>query len=812
MKKVFNIRNLTILIVIVSLILFLYSVFVREINVYVTYISLFLVGSGITLLISFIFTNNTTKRTKWLEERLKLWNSISYKVKVAGEKTFRDMPVGIIVYNDEKVIEWANNYAKQIFSCPTLVEKEMSRLNKELYNKILLYESFDIELYDKIFSCEVIKNDNIVFLLDKTDLRSLEKVYDSKILGMGIINLDNLDQALSVLDPQEKIVQISNIMGILAEWCDIHKIYLRGYSEEQYLIILPKAKVEELMREEFKVINDVYEYCTKENLKITVSIGLACYDIPIVDLATKTDELLNLALQRGGNQAVVGMDKDISYFGGKTNSIENRSPIYVRVKTEELVDLIQKSSNVVIMSHSDMDADAFGSSIAMHKLVRSYEKECKIVFDEKNIDQTVSIVYSEIKKEHINLMDMFVLPHEAMNLIGDETLLIVMDCQYEHMVTNPRLIKKAKRLAILDHHRRSTSAINEYQFLYNQTSASSTVELVIEMYEFVNHEIEFTQMEASLMMMGVIVDTSNLMYRTSYRTYNILGRLQKRGAEIAKVQRYLRENFDKYVERMTILSNLEIVFGNYGIAVCSEEDIYQRQFLAKIADNVITINNIKAAFCIGKIGENEVGISARSLDETNVQTIMEKLGGGGHFNNAATQIVGKTLEEVKNDLIEVLRKNEPSEEKEMKIILTKDVKGKGKKGDIVDIPAGHANYLIKSDQAMLATPDNIKMAEDKNAKEKELAEKHLQEMRKLKEVIEVSPIKVLVKTGKEGKLFGSVSTKQIVDEFKDTYDIVLDKRKIVYDKDIDALGTYKIPIQLHKEVQAVITVYVTEKE
>ncbi len=152
-------------------------------------------------------------------------------------------------------------------------------------------------------------------------------------------------------------------------------------------------------------------------------------------------------------------------------------------------------------------------------------------------------------------------------------------------------------------------------------------------------------MEASLMLLGVIVDTSNLMYRTSYRTYNVLGKLQMKGAEIAKVQRFLRENFDKYVERMTILGNMEIIDGKYGIAVCPEEDIHQRQFLAKIADNVITVNTIKAAFCIGRIADNEIGISARSLDEANVQTIMEKLGGGGHFNNAACQITDITLEE-----------------------------------------------------------------------------------------------------------------------------------------------------------------------
>jgi len=811
MKKVFTFRNFIFLISIISLGFFLFSILVEEVNKYLTYISLVIFGISAASVYNLIIKDSSAKRTKWLESRLKLWNSISYKVKLAGEKSFSEMPVGIIVFNEEKMIEWANSYAKKIFLSP-LVEREIVNLNKDLYNKILLYNVFDIDLYDHIYSCTVLRDDNILFLVDKTDLKSLERKYEARTLGIGIINLDNLDQALSVLDPQEKTMQISNIMGILADWCNTHQIYLRGYTEEQYLIIMDRTQTEELIKEEFKVISDVHDYCAKENLRITVSIGIACEDKPILDLTQVASESLQLALNRGGNQAVVYIDGKTSFYGGKINSIESRSPIYVRVKTEDLVDLIKDASNVLVMTHADMDSDAFGSSIAMTKLVRSLDKECYTVFDEKSINETVSIVYSEIVREHLNLTDMFIKPKDALAKIEDDTLLIIVDCQYEHMLTDSRIYRKAPKVAILDHHRRSNPAITEYVFLYNQTSASSTVELVVEMYEFLDEEIELTPMEASLMMMGVIVDTSNLMYRTSYRTYNVLGKLQLRGAEIAKVQRFLRENFEKYVERMTILSNLEIIDDKYGIAICNSEDIYQRQFLAKIADNVITINNIKAAFCIGKIGENEIGISARSLDETNVQTIMEKMHGGGHFNNAATQIVGITIEEAKAQLLEVLKNNDSGENENMKIILVKDVKGKGKKGDIIDIPSGHANYLIKSKQAILATTDNIKLLEAENEKEKELAEKNLQEMRKLKETLDVSPIKISVNVGKEGKLFGTVSTKQIVEEYKNQYGITLDKRKILSEKDIDALGTYKIPIQLHKDVLATIILHVVEKE
>lgn len=811
MKRLYNLRSLLISISIICLGFILYSLLGKEINRYLTYGAILLLGICITLIFNLIFQSGIMRRTNWLENRLKLWNSISYKVKIAGEKSFSDMPLGIIVFNDKKRIEWANDYAKSIF-LSELVEREIVNMSKELYNKILLYDTFDLDLYGRIFSCTLLRDDNILFMSDKTDLKSLERKYDERTLGIGIINLDNLDQALNILDAQEKTLHISNIMGIIANWCDSHQIYLRGYSEEQYLIIMDKSQTFELMNEKFKILDDIREYCSKENLRITASIGVACEDCSILNLTSLAEEQLMLALNRGGNQVVVYVDGNISYYGGKTNSIESRSPIYVRVKTEDLVDLVNESSNVYVMAHEATDADAFGASIAMTKLVRSLDKECYIVFDEKKIDQTVKIVYDEICREHMNLMDMFISPKEALSDIDEDTLLIVLDCQYEYMLIDERVYHKVKRVAVIDHHRRNNIAINEYLFLYNQTSASSTVELVVEMYEFLEHEIELTPMEASLMLLGVIVDTSNLMYRTSYRTYNVLGKLQMKGAENAKVQRFLRENFDKYVERMTILGNMEIIDGQYGIAICPEEDIHQRQFLAKIADNVITINRIKAAFCIGRIGENEIGISARSLDEANVQRIMEKLGGGGHFNNAACQIANISLDEAKDRLVEILKNSENEEGENMKVILVSDVKGKGKKGDIIDIPSGHANYLIKGKQAILATSDNIKLLEAQNEKEKEEAEKNLQEMRKLKEVLEASPISISVRVGKEGKLFGTVSTKQIVEEYKNQYDISLDKRKILHEKEIDALGTYKIAIQLHKDVKAIMTLNVIEKE
>ena len=457
-----------------------------------------------------------------------------------------------------------------------------------------------------------------------------------------------------------------------------------------------------------------------------------------------------------------------------------------------------------------MDADAFASSLEMAKIVDALGRTSKIVFDSNHIDTTVDLIYQQIQKQHTNILDYFISPKEAIQKMTDETLLILVDCQNEKILLDQRVYLKAKKVALIDHHRRSPHSISNYDFLYSQPSASSTVELVTELIEFIDENVEITSTIATWMLLGIMVDTNNLLYRTNHQTFQVLARLYQYGADSSLAKSYLREDFASYAKRTEILNNLETFLGRYGIAV-ADEKIYDRQSLAKIADSIVSFQNIDAGFAIGYIEKDVVGISARSITGVNVQVIMESLGGGGHFNNAAAQLVGVSLTDARNLLIEKIKTIDKGEDLIMKVILIKDVKGKGKVDDIIDVPAGHANYLIRSNQAIEATVDNLKKLEEKQLRLAKEQEKLLQEMRNLKVQVEQKPITIQVKVGKEGKLFGSVSTKQIVDEFKVQHNIELDKRKIIYDKDIDALGTYVIPIQLHKDVLAKITIHIVEK-
>lgn len=810
MKKLRKFQIIMLFLMLVSIgtlvYLFVYKPLPNEILVY---ISIFILGVTISYEIIVELALKSEKKTIFLEQKMKLWNNISYRVKGAGETAFNEMPLGIIVFDDDFVVEWSNNYAQEIFRSKSLNGKSFEHLNKQFALLVRARDKvFNITIYGRVFKVEHMLRDHVLYFTDITSETEIKDRYKRRTLALGVLNLDNLEGAFSSLDAQERSLHMSHIMGIITEWAKDYNMCFKGYSEDRYLLIMNYQIVQDLMTSEFSVLNKIQEYGEKEGVRITMSVGIACRDADPNQLVDEAHAQLELALNRGGNQAIVKVDDNITYYGAKSASFETRTEVYIRNKTVELVDLINNCDNVLVMGHKESDTDSFGASIAALKLVQSLNKDVKMVVDEELLDKTTTGIYEKIKSHYRGLFSDFITSHEAMKEVTDKTLLIIVDCQYQSLLMNEKLFRKIKNVAIIDHHRRNPDAIENYNFLYIQPSASSTVELVVEMYNYLENEVEVNSIEATWMLMGIYVDTNHFIYRTTEKTYRVLGMLSKYGAEMGNVQKFLREDLDEYVNKTAILNNLDVYNDGFGISVCDDK-IYERSFLAKIADNIITIDNIKASFCIGYISKDEVGISARSLDEVNVQVIMEKLGGGGHLNNAATQLYGVTLEEAKAKLIDVLKEMNKGDSY-MKVILTKDVKGRGKVNDLIEVASGYANFLLKNGSAIEGTPENIKQLELNKVKEQQAQEKHLHEMQELKAKIEKMTVSVGVKVGANGKLFGSVSTKEVVEAFKEQNKIELDKRKIHFDGTIDALGTYKIPIELHKDVTAIITLYVVE--
>jgi len=782
-------------------------------NMLYSYLAIAIFSTSIAALVINFVRRRQSELHRTMEKRLQMWDTITYRVRKAGESAFNELPVGIIVFNNHFDIEWANKYAKEMFMSP-LVERNIENISTELYNNLLRnIKSTKLNLYGQIYQVDYLPKDNIVYFRDVTEKVRLEQRYKNRTTAIGFLHLDNLEESMSMFDVQERADSMGKIISIIGKWADRHKFYMRAYSEERYLIILDFEQLQTIMEEKMSVLDEIKTVSqNNERIKVTLSIGIASNDIEMDDLSELASKQLELALSRGGDQAVININGETHFFGAKTVSTEKKSRVEVRYKSKELRDLFLKAGNILIMGHKALDADGFGAALGVYKIAISLGKDAKIVLDQEQIDPTVERILHSIKTEHIAMLDAIVSSKQAEKLITADTFLMVVDTQNESIVMDPKLLKKAKKIGVIDHHRKGRTDIKNVSFIFAQTTFSSSVEAILELIEYFEQEVEFTQIEATWMLLGIIVDTNNFVYRTTARTFAAAAMLQNHGADMTVVKKYLKEDLNEKIIRNEYMGRMMVHEAMFGIACGNSENKVDRAILAKIADDLIMINDIEAGFALGYLDENIVGISARSLDEINVQIVMENLGGGGHFNNAAAQISDISIEEATERLKDALSKYLKEKESNMKVILIKDVKGRGKKGDIIELAPGFGNHLVRTSFAIMATSENLKKIE--NTKQAAIleAEKLLNDMKELKMLIEQKEIKIVVKVGKEGKLFGSVSTKQVIETFEKETGIALDKRKILLDETIHALGTYLIPIQLHKEVVANIKIHVVEKE
>lgn len=836
MKK-FKIFVILALIVIMGLSLYFSISFLKKVEVesFIQYLPIVIFILSFALFIALVIGLPKNNSSAELENRLKMWNAVTYKVKKAGETAFNNLPIGVIVLDKNYKIVWSNPTARTIFMSP-LENIDLTNLTLPLYEELIKLTpksnpkinpensesqvenpinentqvSWNSNIYGKIYFVTYLPYYQVIYLTDRTDYEELQTRYYNRTEVLGYINIDNIEESLKELDVQTKSEYEGRVFGAINKWANEFEIFVRGLTSTRYILITDQQHLEKLMESQFSILKDIrHLFNTSRITQITLSMGIACNDTNINSLSDEAQAQLELALSRGGDQVVVKKNSQITIIGATTDPIVNDSKVEMRINSEKLTNLMQNSSKVFVNGHKMIDADGFAATIAIYRWAKKLGKKAYIIYDPNSIDTTVAKIFKTIKEEYTAYMEAFIVPSQISKYIDKESLLMVVDYQTIYQAIDPHLFNRFEKIGIIDHHRRGNGAIANPKFIYSQVSASSSVELIFELMSFMDEHVEFTELEATWMLLGIVVDTNNFVYRASSTTFEVASTLKKYGADMNVVKEYLKEDLKEKTIRYEAIDTTEMYRDNIAIAKTNDDTIYDRAFLAKVSDELISVSNVDLAIAVGRIGENQIGLSARSLGKINCQVIMEKMGGGGHLNNAAAQRRNETIEQC----IEVLHKMIDEylvEEESMKIILIKDLKGRGKKGDVIDVAPGFGNNLISNDTAILASPENLKKLEqEKNQaiiKEAEL----LQEMKDLKEKIEQNPVKVKVKVGKEGKLFGSVTSKQIIDEIYNQMKIKLDKHKLDLAMTINSLGEYEIPIRLHKEVTATIHLYVIE--
>ncbi len=802
-----------ILIPILLVLLIVIAVFFLEESVYLY------VGVGLLILISLnvyfqvIFYDKKKRRISWLSTKLKETQDIVKRKEAVQEKVITDLPIGIILYDDNYMIQWANEYAKKMFE-NVLINRSIETIANDVFSNLTSTkpkQNLIVKVYTQEYEVVHDFKHKFIYFLQVTEREVIKRKYESEKDVVLMLNLDNLEDAISVLDVSERSYIQGKYLAALEEWADEFDFYIAPLSSSKLVAFMKKKNLNILIDNEFKILEKLGVISKENDLLVTLSGGIACANIKLNKLGDIAQDALELALSRGGDQIVVNVEgNDLMYFGGNTNTAEKRTRITTRINTQKLERFLGEHEQVFIVPHKHPDTDAFGAAMGMLKLASAYNEHTKIILDSNNLDKTVTKILKMIQYEYVTLLDQIVSPEEALDMVNRDDLMILVDHHSYGQTVDERLITRTKNLVIVDHHRKLTDAVQGAQISHIEPYASSSVELITEMIDLSSKDIELNQFEATVMLSGIMVDTNNFMYRTGSRTFEAAAILRKFGADTFKVKTILRESLNEIKQKSQLLSLVEVVDERFSVVIVPKEMKCNRVLLAQVADILLDIEDTVAAFAIGLVDDNVVGISARSLEGFNVQTIMEKFGGGGHLNNAGAQIEDKTPQDVQKELVELL--NEAvMEEKPMKVILIKDLKGKGKKGEVIDVASGYGNYLLSNNIAIEATQENLQSLEDEKLRKEKAERKHYEEMKELKEKIEQLPVKVYVKIDENGKPYGKINSKQIAEAFKKQNGYEIDKRKIQLKGHISSLGNHPVEVKLHKDVTANIQVLVVEE-
>ncbi|MCG3084950.1 DHH family phosphoesterase [Anoxybacillus sp. LAT_35] len=583
-------------------------------------------------------------------------STLSYRIKKVGEEALMGMPIGIMLINDELEIEWTNSFLSSCFGVDTLVGQSLYDVAEQLVPLIKTEATEEVvTFHDRTFKVIIRREERLLYFFDITEQAQLEQKYEQEKIVLGVIFLDNYDDVTQGMDDQTKSQLNSQVTSILNRWASEYGLFLKRTSSDRFVAVLNEHILQQLEKNKFSILDEVREQTAKNHVPLTLSIGIGTNSPSLPELGTLAQSSLDLALGRGGDQVAIKQPNGkVKFYGGKTNPMEKRTRVRARVISHALKELILESEQVFIMGHKYPDMDAIGSAIGILKVAQMNQKEAFIVIDTNRIDSGVQRLLEEVKKQ-TELWSRFISPEQALELATEDTLLVVVDTHKPSLVIEERLLLRLDRVVVIDHHRRGEEFIEDPILVYMEPYASSTSELVTELLQYQPKRSKLSMLEATALLAGIVVDTKSFTLRTGSRTFDAASYLRAQGADTTLVQKLLKENIEHYIKRAKIIENAIIDEYGFAIAKGSANETYDPVLIAQAADTLLSLNGVVASFVISKRSDQMIGISARSLGDVNVQLIMEKLDGGGHLTNAATQLANITIDEAEKRLKEAIR-------------------------------------------------------------------------------------------------------------------------------------------------------------
>ncbi|WP_096156186.1 DHH family phosphoesterase [Bacillus sp. FJAT-45066] len=614
------------------------------------------------IFILYYYRNEEKQYQKEMEQYI---STLSYRLKKVGEEALMEMPIGIMLYNDDFQIEWANPFLASCFHEETLVGRSIYEVGEELIPFLKQGESETeiISFYDRKYKVVSKRSERLLYFFDVTEQAQIEKLYEAERTVVGVIFLDNYDEVTQGLDDQTKSTINSQVTSIVNKWATDNGVFLKRTSTERFVAVLNESILVQLEKNKFSILDEVREQTAKHSMPLTLSVGIGTGLSSLPELGQQAQSSLDLALGRGGDQvAIKQTNGKVRFYGGKTNPMEKRTRVRARVISHALKELINDSDKVIVMGHRFPDMDAIGASIGIAKVAELNQKEAFIVLNNQEVDTSIKRLLDEVKVND-KLWERFISPDDAYEISTSETLLVIVDTHKPSLVIDEKLLNKFDKIVVIDHHRRGEDFIEDPLLVYMEPYASSTAELVTELIQYQPKRLKITMLEATALLAGIIVDTKSFTVRTGSRTFDAASYLRSQGADTILVQKFLKEDLDNFVKRAKLIESAYLYKDGVVIALGNKYEIFDQVMIAQAADTLLAMSDIHTSFVIANRTEDQVGISARSLGDVNVQLLMERLEGGGHLTNAATQLK-MSLEDAEEKLKEVIDEHFEGGEKE----------------------------------------------------------------------------------------------------------------------------------------------------
>ena len=487
-----------------------------------------------------------------------------------------------------------------------------------------------------------------MYMFDETDINQyIQKIRDERFV-VGLVYIDNYEDALESVDDVRRSLFVGLVDKRVNKYFSAGAAIIRKLEKDKYLVVFRYKFLEKLLADKFSLVEDIksVKVGNEKTLTLSIAIGTGAADYARnYDIAKAA---MDLALGRGGDQAVIKDGEKIYYYGGKSQQMEKNTRVKVRVKAHALRQILEANDNVLIMGHNLPDIDSFGSALGIYIIAKKFGKEAHIVFGE--ISSSVRPFMNRFIDKEEYPDDMFIKKEEAENYLTASTVVIVVDVNRPQRTECPQLLDKCKTIIVFDHHRRSSDTITGAVLSYVDPYASSACEMVTEMIQYVDDGIKLKAFEADALYAGISIDTDGFNSKSGPRTFEAAAFLRRHGADVTRVRKMLRNDMNEYKAIASAVSKSEVYKSAFAITVFDGEGLESPTIGgAKAANQLLDISGIKASFVITQY-EDKLYISARSIDEVNVQLVMEKLGGGGHMSIAGAQLTNCTIQQAVNTI------------------------------------------------------------------------------------------------------------------------------------------------------------------